>query len=113
MDGLTCVREIRRRQDTGDIIAHIPVVGVTVSPFFALGASILAHWYDQANARNEQIQAAKDAGMVSRGAFLSSLETSQHRVDAVAGHDRDQAVSNARALRGTGGHDWRSTGQQP
>ncbi|KAK4988682.1 hypothetical protein LTR50_003761 [Elasticomyces elasticus] len=45
MDGLTCVREIRRRQKIGDIIAHVPVVGVT------------------ANARNEQILDAKDAGM--------------------------------------------------
>lgn len=45
MDGLTCVKEIRRFQSAGQIIGHIPVIAVT------------------ANARSEQIATAKDSGM--------------------------------------------------
>lgn len=45
MDGLTCTRKIRELQKTGEIKSHIPIVGVT------------------ANARAEQITAAKEAGM--------------------------------------------------
>lgn len=45
MDGLTCVREIRRLQSAGTLTAHIPVVAVT------------------ANVRQEQIATAMEAGM--------------------------------------------------
>lgn len=45
MDGLTCIRHIRERQQAGTIRAHIPVIGVT------------------ANARSEQIAVAIGAGM--------------------------------------------------
>lgn len=45
MDGLTCIRHIRKRQLTGKIIGHIPVIAVT------------------ANARSEQISSAIEAGM--------------------------------------------------
>jgi DNA-binding response OmpR family regulator len=45
MDGLTCSREIRRLQQTGEIISHIPILAVS------------------ANARNEQVMEARDAGM--------------------------------------------------
>lgn len=47
MDGLTCVRKIREMQTQGEIVGHVPVIAVT------------------ANARGEQIAAAKDSGMVS------------------------------------------------
>lgn len=47
MDGLTCVRTIRKMQNEGLIIGHVPIIAVT------------------ANARGEQIAAAKDSGMVS------------------------------------------------
>ncbi|KAK4619152.1 Hybrid signal transduction histidine kinase K [Fulvia fulva] len=45
MDGLTAIRHIRKRQRTGQINGHIPVIAVT------------------ANARSEQISQAVDAGM--------------------------------------------------
>lgn len=45
MDGLTCIREIRRREAAGSIISHVPVIAVT------------------ANARSEQINNAIEAGM--------------------------------------------------
>ena len=47
MDGMTCTREIRRLEERGEIIRHVPIIAVT------------------ANARVEQIQGAKDGGMVS------------------------------------------------
>lgn len=46
MDGLTCAREIRKAQQSGLIVRHVPIIAVT------------------ANARNEQIETARDAGMV-------------------------------------------------
>lgn len=45
MDGLTCVREIRRMEDEGRIARHVPVVAVT------------------ANVRDEQVATARRAGM--------------------------------------------------
>ncbi|KAF2217047.1 hypothetical protein CERZMDRAFT_55660 [Cercospora zeae-maydis SCOH1-5] len=45
MDGLTCIREIRRRETAGSIMGHVPVIAVT------------------ANARSEQINKAIEAGM--------------------------------------------------
>jgi CheY-like chemotaxis protein len=47
MDGLTCVGRIREMEVDGTIMRHVPVIAVT------------------ANARNEQIQEAMKAGMVS------------------------------------------------
>jgi CheY-like chemotaxis protein len=46
MDGLTCARKIRELQREGEIIGHVPIIAVS------------------ANARSEQIVAAKAAGMV-------------------------------------------------
>ncbi|KAL8849594.1 MAG: hypothetical protein Q9221_005421 [Calogaya cf. arnoldii] len=45
MDGLTCAREIRRLQRTGEIVRHVPIIAVT------------------ANARSEQIETALASGM--------------------------------------------------
>ncbi|KAF2150646.1 hypothetical protein K461DRAFT_229577 [Myriangium duriaei CBS 260.36] len=45
MDGLTATRKIRTMEKKGDLVGHVPVIGVT------------------ANARSEQIQTALDAGM--------------------------------------------------
>jgi CheY-like chemotaxis protein len=47
MDGLTCIRRIRALELSGEISDHIPVIAIT------------------ANARNEQIAAAIEAGMDS------------------------------------------------
>jgi CheY-like chemotaxis protein len=47
MDGLTCVRKIREMEAEGLLQSHIPIIAVT------------------ANARGEQIVAAKNSGMVS------------------------------------------------
>ncbi|KAG9657385.1 histidine kinase, partial [Aureobasidium melanogenum] len=47
MDGLTCIRRIRALEQSGEIIGHVPVIAIT------------------ANARNEQIAAAIEAGMDS------------------------------------------------
>jgi CheY-like chemotaxis protein len=47
MDGLTCVRKIREMEAEGLIAGRIPIIAVT------------------ANARGEQIVAAKDSGMAS------------------------------------------------
>jgi CheY-like chemotaxis protein len=54
MDGLTCVRRIREMEARGELGRRIPIIAVT------------------ANARGEQIAAAKDSGMVS-AAFLLSV----------------------------------------
>ncbi|EME78838.1 histidine kinase [Pseudocercospora fijiensis CIRAD86] len=45
MNGLTCIRHIRERQNNGKIVSHVPVIAVT------------------ANARSEQISTAIEAGM--------------------------------------------------
>jgi CheY-like chemotaxis protein len=45
MDGLTCVREIRKMEEQGKINSHVPVIAVT------------------ANVRDEQVTAAKRSGM--------------------------------------------------
>ena len=45
MDGLTCVRRIRKLQREGTIVRHIPIISVT------------------ANARSEQIDIARSSGM--------------------------------------------------
>ena len=47
MDGLTCTRAIREMEQKGEMIGHVPIIGVT------------------ANARAEQIDIARDVGMVS------------------------------------------------
>lgn len=47
MDGLTCTRRIRELEKEGKLKAHVPIIAVT------------------ANARQEQIQTALNAGMVS------------------------------------------------
>jgi signal transduction histidine kinase len=53
MDGLTCTKEIRRLEASGDVTSHVPIIAVT------------------ANARSEQIDTALDVGMVSfRNRFL-------------------------------------------
>ncbi|KAF6234915.1 hypothetical protein HO173_006845 [Letharia columbiana] len=45
MDGLTCTKEIRKLEEKGDVVGHVPIIAVT------------------ANARSEQIDAAMDVGM--------------------------------------------------
>jgi CheY-like chemotaxis protein len=47
MDGLKCTRRIRELQEKGDIIGHVPIIAVS------------------ANARREQIEQARQAGMDS------------------------------------------------
>ena len=47
MDGLTCARKIRELEASGEVVRHVPIIAVT------------------ANARNEQIDTALAAGMVS------------------------------------------------
>lgn len=47
MDGLTCTRKIRKLQQKGDVVRHVPIIAVT------------------ANARTEQIHIALESGMVS------------------------------------------------
>ena len=46
MDGLTCTKEIRKLEERGEVISHVPIIAVT------------------ANARSEQIDTAMDVGMV-------------------------------------------------
>ena len=46
MDGLTCTKEIRKLEEKGDVVSHVPIIAVT------------------ANARSEQIDMAIDVGMV-------------------------------------------------
>ncbi|KAL8728997.1 MAG: hypothetical protein Q9166_004998 [cf. Caloplaca sp. 2 TL-2023] len=57
MDGLTCAREIRRLQRTGDIVRHVPIIAVT------------------ANARSEQIKTALASGMVRAPLDIDGLHT--------------------------------------
>ena len=54
MDGLTCTKEIRRLEETGDVTSHVPIIAVT------------------ANARSEQIDTAMDVGMVSPTTLIST-----------------------------------------
>lgn len=53
MDGIECVKEIRKREDDGLLPGHIPIIGVT------------------ANVRSKQIDSAIESGMVSRTSLLS------------------------------------------
>ena len=46
MDGLTCTKEIRKLEERGNVVSHVPIIAVT------------------ANARSEQIDTAMDVGMV-------------------------------------------------
>ena len=46
MDGLTCTKEIRKLEEMGDVVSHVPIIAVT------------------ANARSEQIDTAIGVGMV-------------------------------------------------
>ena len=46
MDGLTCTKVIRKLEEKGEVISHVPIIAVT------------------ANARSEQIDTAMDVGMV-------------------------------------------------
>lgn len=59
MDGLTCVRKIRKLQREGLITRHIPIISVT------------------ANAREEQIEVARNSGMV----FQFDSRLLYHRAD--------------------------------
>lgn len=54
MDGMSCAREIRRMQGDGLIHGHVPIIAIT------------------GNARDEKVQQAIDAGMVSE-IYLSNL----------------------------------------
>lgn len=45
MDGLTCVREIRKMEGSGELVAHVPVIAVT------------------ANVRDQQVATARQSGM--------------------------------------------------
>jgi CheY-like chemotaxis protein len=45
VDGLTCTRRIRALEEKGEIVGHVPIIAVS------------------ANARREQIEQAKEAGM--------------------------------------------------
>lgn len=45
MDGITACKEIRKLEQMGDIISHIPIISVS------------------ANARSEQVSSAREAGM--------------------------------------------------
>ena len=47
MDGLTCVKLIRSMEQSGELVAHVPIIAVT------------------ANARTEQVKVLEEAGMVS------------------------------------------------
>jgi CheY-like chemotaxis protein len=75
MDGLTCVRRIREMEAEGELSVRIPVIAVT------------------ANARGEQIAAAKDSGMVSSEFVLLSW-TSSLVVLMIAGRLRAKTFSN-------------------
>jgi CheY-like chemotaxis protein len=57
MDGLTATREIRKLENEGNIVRHVPIIAVT------------------ANARGEQISTARKAGMVCR--HLASCSSTQ------------------------------------
>ena len=46
MDGLTCTKEIRKLEENGKVVSHVPIIAVT------------------ANARSEQIDTAMEVGMV-------------------------------------------------
>ena len=53
MDGLTCTKEIRKLEEKGDVVSHVPIIAVT------------------ANARSEQIDTAMNVGMVGLTRFHS------------------------------------------
>ncbi|KAL8921096.1 MAG: hypothetical protein Q9172_004189 [Xanthocarpia lactea] len=57
MDGLTCAREIRRLERTGEIVRHVPIIAVT------------------ANARSEQIETALASGMVDSTHLMPTFFT--------------------------------------
>jgi signal transduction histidine kinase len=53
MDGLTCLKLIRKMEKSGELVAHIPIIAVT------------------ANARSEQVKILEEAGMVIITLWLS------------------------------------------
>lgn len=75
MDGLTCVRKIREWQKDGTLTRPVPVIAVT------------------ANARPEQIQTAKEAGMVCWGVADIDADGSTNE-RCTAGRRRHEAVSH-------------------
>lgn len=79
MDGLTCVRRIREMEATGEVMGHVPTIAVT------------------ANVRDEQVQEAKSAGMVS----LMSPSFQAH-TDTTAGRRRLEAIPHTRTPRQSG-----------
>ncbi len=71
MDGLTCIKHIRERQEKGEIARHVPVIAVT------------------ANARSEQIAIAIDAGMdqvVTKPFRIPELLPQMHSLVAELAH---------------------------
>jgi len=61
MDGIECVKEVRRLEDTGHFPARIPIIGVT------------------ANVRSKQVDAALEAGM-------DGITTKPYRIDELIAH---------------------------
>ena len=67
MDGLTCTKEIRKLEEKGNVVSHVPIIAVT------------------ANARNEQIVTAMDVGMVrSRMNSTTNSRTDSFQDDVVS-----------------------------
>ena len=60
MDGVSCTRLIREHERCGRVVRHVPIIAVT------------------ANARDEQIESAKAAGMVSLCQWLLILLADCH-----------------------------------
>jgi CheY-like chemotaxis protein len=79
MDGITCVREIRARQKSGEFNGHVPVIAVT------------------ANARSEQITVMMQAGM-------DSVVTKPFRIPELVPQMR-KLVERTTSSEGTDGAD--------
>jgi CheY-like chemotaxis protein len=65
MDGNACTRRIRELEEEGDIVGHVPIIAVS------------------ANARREQIEQAKQAGMddaISKPFRIPALLSIIHKV---------------------------------
>ena len=92
MDGMTCARAIRALERSGTLLRHVPIIAVT------------------AYARQEQIDSAKAAGIVSP---RLSIKISQHQFTNNAGRRDFKAVpSNATHAQdsGTGCQIWHQPG---
>lgn len=78
MTGLTCVREIRKKEVQGEVTKHVPVIAVT------------------ANVRDQQVATAKESGMDDVLSKPFRIPDLLKKVEGLLLADPDQAAAHIR-----------------